>query len=152
MAASQHSTLREARAQYLRENGLDEDGGYARNWVTIKLGPVPLMFLNTNARRAVLLQHDLHHVATGYDTTLVWRGRDRGLGACQRVPALLRGVDPQSGAVLTGLVLAPRRVGRAFMRGRRSTNLYHLGLDARWPEEAVGRLREKLRLPSSSLT
>ena len=55
MAASQHSTLREARAQYLRENGLDEDGGYARNWVTIKLGPVPLMFPNTNARRAVLL-------------------------------------------------------------------------------------------------
>src|SRR5437867_13183202 len=71
MASPQHSTLREARAQYFRENGIEEDGGYGRKWVRIKLGPVPVVFPNTTGRRAVLLQHDLHHVATGYDTTLV---------------------------------------------------------------------------------
>ena len=119
--------------------------------MTIKLGPVPLMFLNTNARRAVLLQHDLHHVATGYDTIRVGEAEigawELASGCRHYYAAWILNL----GAVLTGLVLAPRRVGRAFMRGRRSTNLYHLGLDARWPEEAVGRLREKLRLPSSSL-
>jgi hypothetical protein len=30
--APRHWTLREARAQYFRENGIEEDGGYARGW------------------------------------------------------------------------------------------------------------------------
>lgn len=79
MAAPPHWTLREARAQYFRENGLEEDGGYARDWVRIKIGPVPISFPNTKGRRAALLPHDLHHVATGYDTTLVGEAESGGL-------------------------------------------------------------------------
>jgi hypothetical protein len=70
MPSSRYTTLREARARCFRENGIDEDGGYARKWVK-KLGPVPVLFPNTSGRRAALLPHDLHHVATGYGTTLV---------------------------------------------------------------------------------
>ena len=71
MSTAAHSTLREARAQYFRDNGLDADGGYDRGWARVKIGPVPILAPNTAGRRAALLPHDLHHVATGYDTTLV---------------------------------------------------------------------------------
>ena len=146
MAAPRHWTLREARARYLRENGLEEDGGYARNWVRIKIGPVPFVFPNTNGRRAALLPHDLHHVATGCDTTLVGEAEigawELGSGCRHYYAAWILNLSAAS----TGLFLAPRRVFRAFLRGLRCTNLYHLGIDAGWPDETVGGLRERLRL------
>jgi hypothetical protein len=146
MAPSQHATLREARARYFRENGFEEDGGYARAWVRVKLGPVPVVFPNTKGRRAVLLQHDLHHVATGYDTTLVGEGEigawELASGCRHYYVAWILNL----GAFVTGLFLAPRRVGRAFLLGRRCTNLYHLGVDADWPDETVGGLRRRLGL------
>jgi hypothetical protein len=140
------STLREARAEYFRANGLDEDGGYAKRWVKIKLGPLPVWFPNTDARRAALLQHDLHHVATGYDTSLVGEAEigawELASGCRHYYAAWILNL----GAVSTGLVLAPRRVARAFARGRRCSNLYHLGVDEGWPEETVSGLRRRLGL------
>ena len=146
MTSPRHWTLREARAQYLRENGLGEDGGYGPRWVRIKIGPVPIVFPNTNGRRAALLPHDLHHVATGYDTTLAGEAEigawELGSGCRHYYAAWILNL----GAVSIGLFLAPRRVVRAFWRGLRCTNLYHLGVDAGWSEETVGGLRERLRL------
>lgn len=49
-------------------------------------------------------------------------------------------------AVGMGIVLAPRRLWRAFVRGRRSTSLYRLGFDDRWLDDSVGGLRERLGL------
>jgi hypothetical protein len=146
MAWCRHATLREARAHYFRQNGIDEDGGYARKWVTIKLGPVPVLIPNTTGRRAALLPHDLHHVATGYGTTLVGEAEigawELASGCRHYYAAWILNL----GAVVTGLFLAPRRVVRAFQRGWRCTNLYHLGVDADWPEETVSRLRQRLGL------
>ena len=146
MAAPRHWTLREARAQYFRENGIEEDGGYARDWVRIKIGPLLVSFPNTKGRRAALLPHDLHHVATGYDTTLVGEAEigawELASGCQQYYAAWILNL----GAVMMGLVLAPRRVGRAFSRGLRCANLYHLGVDAGWSQETVGGLRERLGL------
>jgi hypothetical protein len=45
------------------------------------------------------------------------------------------------GAVAIGVLIAPRRVWRAFLQGRRCSNLYHLGIDTRWPDDTVGSLR-----------
>jgi hypothetical protein len=147
--ANQDSTLGEARAQYFRENGIQADGGYTAKWVRIKLGPVPVVFPNTSGRRAALLPHDLHHVATGYDTTLIGEAEigawELASGCRHYVAAWVLNI----GAVITGLFLAPRRVYRAFSRGRHSTNLYHLGVDASWPEETVGELRQRLGLHTS---
>jgi hypothetical protein len=146
MAAPPHVTVREARAQYFRENGIDEDGGYAQKWVKIKLGPVPVWFPNTTGRRAVLLQHDLHHVATGYDTTLVGEAEigawELASGCRHYYVAWILNL----GAVVTGLFLAPRRVVRAFRLGWHCTNLYHVDVAAEWPEETVSGLRRRLGL------
>ena len=144
--ASQDSTLREARAEYFRASGIEDDGGYDRKWVRLKLGPLPVVIPNTNGRRAALLRHDLHHVATGYDTTLVGEAE---IGAWELASGCRHYYAAwvlNLGAVLIGLVLSPRRVSRAFIRGWQCTNLYRLGVDAGWPEETVTGLRKRLGL------
>ena len=52
------------------------------------------------------------------------------------------------GAFTMGMLIAPRRMFRAFVRGRRSTNLYHQyeRLDEALLDENVGGVRERLRL------
>jgi hypothetical protein len=140
------ATLKEARARYFRENGFAEDGGDAARWVRIKLGPVPLSFPNTKGRRAALLPHDLHHVATGYATTLVGEAEIGAWELASGCRHFYAAWVLNAGAAVIGLFLAPRKVVEAFRRGRRCTNLYHLGIDAGWPDETVDGLRRRLGL------
>ncbi len=66
-------TVGEARSRYFAEAGFPSDGGYAAKFVQLaKLGPIPLGFPNSDARRKAVVMHDLHHVATGYKTD--WTG------------------------------------------------------------------------------
>jgi hypothetical protein len=143
---SDSTPLRHARADYFRKNAFGEDGGYGQRWVKLKLGRVPVWFPNTNGRRRAVRLHDLHHLATGYDTTLVGEAEigawELAMGCADYYAAwLLNAV-----AVAMGLFLAPRRLLRAFVRGRGGTNLYRLGFDDHWLDETVGALRERLGL------
>ncbi len=140
------TTLRDARTAYFRENAFGDDGGYGARWVKLNLGPMPIWFPNTNARRRAVRLHDLHHIATGYDTSLVGEAE---IGAWE----LASGCGDyyvawvlNTAAVAIGLLLAPRRAWRAFARGRRCTSLYRLGFDDRWLDESVGALRRRLGL------
>ena len=84
------ASLREARARYFEANGFGENGGYDEDWVRFKVGPFPVAFPNTKGRKAAVPCHDLHHVATGFDTDLAGEGE---IGAweiasgCSHVPA-----------------------------------------------------------------
>jgi hypothetical protein len=64
-------TIRDARDQYFMQSGFDE-GSYSDKWVKLQAGPFPLYFPNTAARVRAVRFHDLHHVATEYETT--WTG------------------------------------------------------------------------------
>ena len=45
-------TVEAARQRYFDANGFGEDGGYGANWVVLGyLGPIPLGFPNSKARR-----------------------------------------------------------------------------------------------------
>lgn len=104
---------------------------YEARWVKLKLGPIPIAFPNVASRRRAIRFHDLHHVLTGYPTTL--RGEAQ-IGAWE-----IAATFPDRGrtywaawvlnstVALLGLVIAPRLVVRAFRRGRRCTSLYRLG-------------------------
>jgi hypothetical protein len=48
------------------------------------------------------------------------------------------------------MLLAPRRVIRAFQRGRRCTSLYDTGVGADSGEQAVSGLRQRLGLETSA--
>ena len=45
-----------------------------------------------------------------------------------------------------GLVIAPRRLWRAFRRGRQNESLYHEQWDDRWLDSTVGDVRHRLKL------
>jgi hypothetical protein len=118
-------TVRQARQAYFERAGLTE-AGYDARWVRLQAGPIPLWFPNTAARVRAVKLHDLHHVVTGYDTS--WKGEGQiaawelaaGCGRHWAAWAL------NSGALLVGLAIAPRRTLRAWKRGRRSRTLYNL--------------------------
>jgi hypothetical protein len=121
-------TLRQARADFFRREGLPHDGGYDDEWFEAGFGPVRYRIRNFPHRADALFRHDLHHAVTGYTTD--WRGEVQ-INAWE----LGAGLGGHAwGAVIMlmgfffGVVLAPADTLRAFARGRRSTNLYTVAL------------------------
>ncbi len=138
-----------ARARYFEANGFGSDGGYAKDWVRFKVGPIPIAFPNTAARKAAVPCHDLHHVATGYETDLVGEGEigawEIASGCAHMRAALILNLL----AVWPVLFYAPGRVYRAFLRGRHSRNLYDGSHGEAVLALTVGALRTQLRLDAS---
>ena len=149
--------LADARALFFRHSNLDDDGGYSSPWVRVEAKPFPVYFPNTEARVAAARLHDLHHIATEYDTD--WPGEieisgwEIGSGCGRFYAAWILDL----GGWAVGLLQAPLRLFRAFVRGRRATtNLYHTGFpDAQLEKTTVGTLRDRLgvrRDPPARLT
>ena len=89
--------------------------------------------------------HDLHHIVTNYDTS--WTGESE-IAAWELASGCRRhwvawGLN--LGALAIGLVIAPRRTWRAFVRGRRSGNLYgSASFDEALLDRTVGELRRQV--------
>jgi hypothetical protein len=138
-------SVREARARYFASNGFG-DGGYDAKWVKLSLGPVPFAFPNSAARVRAVRLHDLHHVATGYDTSLLGEAEIGAWeigGSCRGfVAAWILNLY----AMVLGFWISPPGVFRAFVRGRHSRNLYGGAWDEALLERRVGELRRQLGL------
>ena len=138
-------TIGDARAQYFAENNFG-DGGYSASWVKVQAGPIPIYFPNTAARIRAVRLHDVHHVATGYDTT--WTGEaeiagwEIAPGCADHYAAWQLNLQ----AMAIGLVIAPRKVYRAFVRGRHTNNLYREEFNEKILSLTVGELRQRLSL------
>lgn len=137
------STVREAREQYFAANGFSA-ATYTENWAKIKVGPVPVVFPNTKSRKAALPIHDLHHIATGYETTITGEGEIAAFeigGGCGNYPAawVING-----GGFALALALHPVRTFRAFVRGRHSRNLYREGFRDSLLDLSVAELRKRV--------
>jgi hypothetical protein len=146
--------LREARALLFRHAKLGPDGGYGDRWVRVKTKPIPFYFLNWRSRVAAARLHDLHHIAAEYETD--WPG-EAEIAAWEIASGCARYRAAwilNFGGFDAGLILAPGRLFRAFLRGRRAkTNLYESGFDEpRLDQTTVGDLRDQLglRAPLSS--
>ena len=138
-------TVQAARSRYFAANGFS-DATYRDRWVKFRVGPLPVVFPNTESRKRAVPLHDLHHVATGYTTTLVGEAE---IGAWE----IAAGCGPYAAAWLlnamafaVGLALAPRRTYRAFVRGRHCRTLYRDGWQDEYLALDVGELRKRLRL------
>jgi len=149
MAVPDELSLREARERYFRESGIDAE--YDVAWVRLRAGPIPLRFPSSRGRVRAAKLHDLHHVALGYDTS--WRG-EAEIGAWEIAAGCGRfawawWLNLQAFAI--GLVIAPRRTWRAFVRGRHSRSLYRLerGFREELLAQSVGDLRRRLGLPAA---
>ena len=137
--------MRDARARYFESNGFG-DGGYDAKWVKLALGPIPFAFPNSAARVRAVRLHDLHHVATGYDTNVLGEAE---IGAWE-IGSSCRGFVAawilNLYAMQLGFWISPAAVFRAFVRGRHTGNLYRGEWDEALLEARVGELRERLGL------
>ncbi|HEX5052814.1 MAG TPA: hypothetical protein VFZ65_13640 [Planctomycetota bacterium] len=124
MATERPATVGAALREHLREHGLPDDSGVSLRWVRLRFLGLPLVFPNFDARRAVLVHHDVHHLLTGYGTS--WRG-EAEIGAFEIASGCKHHWAAwlfNLGGFSFGLCIAPRRTWRAFVRGRRCTNFY----------------------------
>lgn len=138
--------VREARARYYRANDFPSDGGYSASHVRYAVPGGHLTLPNVEARRRALPLHDLLHIATCYDTT--WRGEGE-IGAWE----LASGAYGYAAvwvlslaAFSAGLLLAPRSLWRAFVRGSACDTLYRHDWNDEWLQLTVRELRAMLRL------
>lgn len=143
---SSDTTMREARSEYFEQNGFGPNGGYDAAWVDFSIGPIPFPFPNTAPRVRAVRYHDLHHVLTGYRTDFsgemeiaAWE-----IGAGCR--GFLAAWQLNLAGMATGSLYMPRRVFRAFVRGRRSSSLYGLSLDELL-DSSVSDVRARLGVP-----
>jgi hypothetical protein len=136
--------VRDARTEFFRLAGLPSDGGYSARFIHFRIGVVSFVLPNSAARKKAVPLHDLHHLATGYDTS--WTGEAEIAAwelasGCRSYPAawLLNLL-----AFPMGLMIAPVRTWRAFRRGRSSANLYAGEWDEKWLDASLGQLRARL--------
>jgi hypothetical protein len=139
--------LRDVRARYFRDNGFGDDGGYSKVWVPVQLGPITVGFPNTAARVRAVKFHDLHHVVTGYGTDVVGEAEigawEAGSGCAGFVAAWVLNTYAIALGLLAG---APRAVWEAFLRGRRTRNLYTSAFDDALLDARLGEVRKRLGL------
>ena len=145
----QTKSVRDARRDYFRRNGFSMEA-YDEPTVAIPVGPITFRLPNTKGRKELVRFHDLHHIATGYGTDLVGEGE---IGAWELAAGCtnLAGYVYNGLAMMTGLLLAPRRIASAFRHGRRGVTLYKLALSEEELEEILERsvtsLRTRLGIP-----
>jgi len=117
-------TLGEARSRYYEVNGFGPDGGDSLDWVPLQLWKLTIKIPNTDSRRRAVRIHDLHHIVTGYQTDLRGEAEIAAwelASGCLRWPAA---TILNLFALGLGILIAPRRLARAWARGRATTNLY----------------------------
>jgi hypothetical protein len=146
-------SVREGRDAYLAENGFRLEDYDAPRTPASFLG-VKFSVPNTPAHRRAIMQHDLHHVATGFGTDpagegeiSAWEARN-GLGpldAYVRSLVLL--------GVLAGASFAPLRTLRAWRAAQGTGTLFDRsdGEYAALLALSVGELRARLGVPREGL-
>lgn len=137
-------TLAEARSMFFARAGLGADGGYNARWVRVETKPFPVYFPNTARRVEAAKLHDLHHIANEYAAD--WTG-EAEIAAWEIASGCGRHLWAwflNLGAFTVGMALFPKRLYRAFTRGRHSLNLYRDGFpESELATTLVSWLRER---------
>jgi hypothetical protein len=116
--------MKDALRVYFDANGFGPDGGYAAAWVDLKLGPIPIPFPNSDARRRAVRFHDLHHIATGYETNYAGEFEISAWEIATGCRDFIAAWQLNLSGLLGGLLVYPKRTFRAFIRGRHTKNFY----------------------------
>jgi hypothetical protein len=133
-------SMKDAVGQYFAANGFGPDGGYSSPWVDFKLGSLSFPLRNTQARKAAVPYHDLHHVLTGYRTDVVGEMEISAWELAAGCKNYFAAWQLNLGGLFIGVCHSPRRVWHAWQRGRRSESLYGRDYPA-LIEQTVGALR-----------
>lgn len=123
-------TLRQALRSHRAENGLPPDGGVSETWAPVRVGPIPFCIPNVAARRRAIPFPDLNHLLAGYGHDDVGEAEIGAFELGSGCKGFAAAWILDWAALLLGIGRAPGRVFAAFVRGRRTANLYGQDLDA----------------------
>jgi ubiquinone biosynthesis protein Coq4 len=151
MTYGNHLSVRQARQLYFQKSGFDGTS-YSDKWARYRVGRLfTLRIPNTQARIRAAKLHDLHHIATGYETSWIgeaevsaWEFASGGCGR-HRIVWLF-----DTAALILGCLINPGRVIRAFKRGIGSQNLFQQEFSEMMLTQTVGSLRSSLRIKNDS--
>lgn len=141
-------TLGKLLPEFHKQYNLGLDGGINESKVKIEFSKyIYFFFPNWDDRRRAVEKHDIHHIVTGYPSTVkgeaeisIWEVSS----GCRKYWAAWF-LDMQG--MMLGLVY-PRAIFRAFVRGQRSGNLYHETLsNADAMNLTPAKIRERLGIP-----
>ena len=121
---SSRQTIKEALTIFFEKYQLGPDGGMSDRWVKLRFGKFYIPFPNTDSRRKALMFHDIHHIATGYQSN--WKGEaeigawevSTGCGSYTAAWVLDLGV------LALGLLVFPKATYKAFVKGQRTRSFY----------------------------
>ena len=124
-AENDMQTPRDLLPAFYRQYQLGDDGGQSSAYVRIELTKkISLYFPNFDARRKAIFKHDVHHMVTGYTST--FKGETEigaweiGSGCRHYWAAFILDIA----AITPGMLINATGVYKAFVRGRRTKNLY----------------------------
>ena len=151
MTVSGEDTLRNLLPRFYKMYNLDDDGGNSDPKVKIEITQKIFFYIpNFSSRRKTVLKHDIHHIITEYPSNL--KGETE-IGAWEIASGCKRywvaWVLNLHGFIMGFWINLPG-IYRAFVRGRRSENLYtNVVSDNQALEMKVRELRELLSIPSN---
>jgi len=127
-------TPRELLPAFYQQYSLGPDGGQSSPYVRVEFTKKFAIYIpNFKARKKAVFKHDIHHLATGYPSTLkgeteisAW---EIGSGCRRYWAAYLLDLH----GLMMGIPFNPVGVFNAFVRGRRTKNLY----SNQWSDEKV---------------
>jgi hypothetical protein len=120
-----NETPRDILNHFYKKNNLGEDGAIDDSNVRIEMSPnFHFYYPNFSARRKAVLKHDIHHLLTGYSTSLkgeceicAW---EIGSGCKKYWAAFVL----DTGGIMIGIPFYFSGTISAFARGRKTKNLY----------------------------
>jgi len=149
-AAQTYLPLREVLPSFYENYKLEKDGGKKESSVKIDLfAGIHFYIPNTNSRRKVLLKHDLHHIITGYKSNVIGETEISAWEVASGCNKYWTAWALDFYAMAWGVWFNPLGIFRAFVRGRRSKNLYgnHIS-DRQSVEMTLLELQTMLKLPN----
>lgn len=145
-----NQSLREARKRYFEANHFGDDGGYSKKWVPLELGPIKFAIPNTPGRVKAVRYHDLHHIVTGYQTDWIGEFEISAWEVASSCRDFAAAWILNLSGLAAGICVAPRRISRAFIRGRHSRNLYPDTFNDSLLDAEVGATRQRLGLDAAA--
>lgn len=148
IAESEMQTPRDILPGFYSQYQLGEDGGQSSSHVRIEFTKkIALYFPNFAARRKAIFKHDVHHIVTGYTST--FKGETE-IGAWEIASGCRHywvAFVLDMSAVMIGILFNPLGVYKAFVKGRRTRNLYSDSMtDAQIMDMTVREIKDKLLL------
>ena len=122
----ENQTPREILQKFYTDNHFGDDGGNSLPYVKIELTPkLYFYFPNFDARRKAVILHDIHHLVTGYKTTLAGESEISAWEIGSGCKSYWAAFFINTSGLMIGIPFNFFGVLKAFARGRKTKNLYH---------------------------